>query len=141
MAGFEQTIIIGNVGRDPEIRTTNNSQVANFTVAVSRRWRDKATQEQREVTNWYRVNCWGPLAETATRIVRKGVQIMVVGAPTASAYVDKDGQARASLELRAENFQLLGSRADNAEGGSSGSDNYGEYNSGSTDRSIDDIPF
>ncbi len=141
MAGFEQTIIVGNVGRDPETRTTNNSQVTTFSVAVTRRWRDKATQEQREATNWYRVNCWGPLAETAARIVRKGAQIMVVGAPTASAYIDKDGQARASLEMRADNFQLLGSRADNADGGPSGSDNYGDYSGGGADRNIDDIPF
>ena len=116
MAGWQQTIIVGNVGRDPEVRYLQSGQaVASFSVAVSRKWKDKDTDEQREETTWFRVTCWRRLAETANQYVRKGTQIMVVGSIKASAYTDKEGQPASSLELTADNFQLLGSRGD-AEG-------------------------
>lgn len=116
MAGWQQTIIVGNVGRDPEVRYLQSGQaVASFSVAVSRKWKDKDTDEQREETTWFRVTCWRRLAETANQYVHKGTQIMVVGTIKASAYTDKEGQPASSLELTADNFQLLGSRGD-AEG-------------------------
>lgn len=137
MAGWQQTIIVGNVGRDPEVRYLPSGQaVASFSVAVTRRWNDRETSERREETTWFRVTCWRKLAETANQYVRKGTQIMVVGTVKASAYTDNSGQPASTLELTADNFQLLGSRQSEGEGGyPSGGDDY------SSPGTVGDIPF
>jgi len=110
---FQNTVIVGNVGRDPELRYTPGGQaVCDFSVAVSRRWADRDTGEQRERTTWYRVTCWGKLAETVNEHVRKGRQVLVTGEIEASAWVDKDGNARATLELTAREVRFLGRRED-----------------------------
>lgn len=113
MAGWAQTIIVGNVGRDPVARTTQaGKSVCDFSVAVTRKF---GTGDQRqERTVWYRVTCWEQLADIATQYVRKGGQVMIVGTVEASAYLDKQGQPAASLDLTASALQLLGSRADSA---------------------------
>ena len=111
MAGYQQTIIVGNVGRDPELRyTQSGTAVCDFSVAVSRKWTDRNSNEPREKTIWFRVTAWRSLAETCNQFVRKGMQIMVTGEVDASAYVGQDGEARASLDLTAQNVQYLGSR-------------------------------
>lgn len=111
MAGWQQVIIVGNVGRDPEVRYLQNGQaVTNFSVAVTRKWNDRESDEKREETTWFRVTCWRKLAEIAHQYVHKGTQIMVVGTIKASAYADKDGRPAVNLELTADNFQLLGGR-------------------------------
>ncbi len=113
MAGYQQTIIVGNVGRDPELRYTQSGvAVCDFSVAVSRKWTDRNSNEPREKTIWFRVTAWRSLAETCNQFVRKGMQIMVTGEVDASAYVGQDGEARASLDLTAQNVQFLGSRED-----------------------------
>jgi single-strand DNA-binding protein len=126
MAGWSQTIIVGNVGRDPQLRYTQSGiPVCDFTVAVTRRTGRRDDPERSEKTVWHRVTCWRQLAEIANQYVRKGTQIMVVGVVEASAYMDKSGQPAASLDLTADNFQLLGSRADaEARSGGSGYDDY-----------------
>jgi len=144
MAGFEQTIIIGNVGRDPEKRfTSGGAELCSFSVAVTTKWTDRQTQERREKVNWYRVTCWGRSAEIASQYVHKGTQIMVEGTATADAYMGQDGTPRASLNLKANTFQLLGGR-----GGSGGGSSSSSYNSGGgyddappPPSSVDDIPF
>jgi single-strand DNA-binding protein len=116
MAGYQYTIIIGNVGRDPEMRYTQSGvAVCDFTVAVSRRWTDRNTNEQREKTTWFRVSAWRNLAETVSQYVHKGMQIMVTGEVDASAYIAQDGSARASLEITARDVQFLGRRGEGAE--------------------------
>ncbi len=111
MAGYQYTIIIGNVGRDPELRYTPAGRaVCDFSVAVSRKWTDRTTGEAREETTWFHVSAWGTLAETCNEYVRKGMQIMVSGEIEASAFVGQDGAARASLDLTARDVQFLGSR-------------------------------
>jgi single-strand DNA-binding protein len=113
MAGYQYTIIIGNVGRDPELRyTPSGVAVCDFTVAVSRRWNDRTTNEQREKTTWFRVSAWRGLAETANQFVHKGMQIMVAGEIDASAFTGQDGQPRASLDLTARDIQFLGRRGE-----------------------------
>ncbi|MBD3284623.1 single-stranded DNA-binding protein [Candidatus Uhrbacteria bacterium] len=114
MAGYQQVIIIGNVGRDPEIRYTRDGvAVCNFSVAVSRRWTQNG--EQREETTWFRVSAWRSLAETCQQYVHKGMQIMVVGRIDVSAYSDQHAHPRASLELTALDVQFLGRKGDAAE--------------------------
>lgn len=113
MAGYQQTIIIGNVGRDPEMRYTQTGvAVCSFTVAVSRKWTDRNTNEQRESTVWFKVSAWRGLAETCNQYVKKGMQIMVAGDIDVSAYSAQDGTPRASLELTARDVQFLGARGE-----------------------------
>jgi single-strand DNA-binding protein len=143
MAGFAQTIIIGNVGRDPEMRyLQNGTAVCSFSVAVSRRWNDKNSNEQREKTVWYRVSCWRQLAETANNYVKKGMQIMVTGElEPARAYLDNAGQPAATLELTAQNMQFLGQRGEGQGSGGDYDDGGGNYGGGSGSSNVDDIPF
>ena len=143
MAGWAQTIIIGNVGRDPEMRyLQSGTPVCSFSVAVTRRWNDKNSNEQKEKTVWYRVSCWRQLAETANNYVHKGMQIMVVGElEPARAYLDNSGQPAASLELTAQNFQFLGQRGEGQGQGSSTSYAEDYSGGGANSGNVDDIPF
>lgn len=136
MAGYQYTVIIGNVGRDPELRYTQSGvAVCDFSVAVSRRWTDRNTNEQREKTTWFRVYAWRQLAETVNQYVRKGMQIMVAGEVDATAFIGQDGEARASLDLTAQNVRFLGQRGDRTE-------ESGEYYAGGyNNQSVDDLPF
>ena len=113
MAGYSYTIIIGHVGGDPVLRYTSTGiAVCSFSVAVSRKWTQDG--EAHEDTTWYKVSAWRGLAETCNQYVTKGMQIMVTGEVKASAYLGKDGQPQASLELTARDVKFLGSRGDNA---------------------------
>jgi single-strand DNA-binding protein len=120
MAGYQYTIIIGNVGRDPEMRYTQSGvAVADFSVAVSRRWTDRNSNEQREKTTWFRVSAWRGLAETVNQYVHKGMQVMVTGEVDASAYAGQDGTPRATLEITARDIQFLGRRGEGGDEGAS----------------------
>lgn len=131
MSGWHQTIIVGNVGRDPELRyLPSGVPVTNFSVAVSERWTDRESNEQREKTVWYKVACWRNLAETANQYVKKGMQIMVIGTVEARAYADNSGQPAASLDLTARDVRFLGSRTDRE----------GEMDFAAPDN-VNDIPF
>jgi len=111
MASFQQTIIIGNVGRDPEMRyLQSGAAVCSFSVAVTESWTDKQTNEKREKTNWYKVTAWRNLAEVCNQYVHKGMQVMVSGTVEASAYLNKAGEPTASLELTVRDIQFLGGR-------------------------------
>ena len=109
-------IIIGNVGKDPETRDLpGGDKVTNFSVAVSRKWTDKAGQKHEETT-WFRVACYRGLAEIAQQYVRKGGQVMVSGRISARAYVDNNNQPAVSLDLNADQLQLLGGKAESSNG-------------------------
>ncbi|MDQ7024957.1 MAG: single-stranded DNA-binding protein [Anaerolineae bacterium] len=145
MAGaFEQTLIIGNVGREPELRYTQSGvAVCDFSVAVSTRWKDSTTNEQREKTNWYRVTAWRGLGEVCSKYVKKGMSVMVSGTVAASAYMGQDGQPRASLDLTARDVQFL-TRADDdgSSSSSSSSSSGGSYDDHTpSPQEMDDIPF
>jgi single-strand DNA-binding protein len=141
MAGWQQTIIVGNVGKDPEMKFfQDGTGVCNFNVAVNRKSTNPNTNEVKDETTWFRVACWRRLAETANQYVRKGTQIMVVGRVSARAYIGGDGTPQVSLELTADNFQLLGSRGDNAGGGYQQAPAQGEPYGGAPQNDAD-IPF
>lgn len=134
MAGYQYTIIVGNVGRDPELRYTQSGvAVCDFSVAVTRRWGGRDGGEQREETTWFRVSAWRNLAETCNQYVHKGMQIMVTGRIDASAFIGQDGEARASLELTALDVQFLGRRGERAD------DGYSEPSGYANDP--EDLPF
>jgi single-strand DNA-binding protein len=124
MAGIAKITLVGNLGRDPETRYTPNGRMnVQFTMAVSRRFNDQSGQQQ-ERTNWYRVTAWGGLAESLDRLAQngylaKGKQVYVDGRLEPREYQDQQGQTRISLDVTANELQLLGSRAD-AEGGFGG---------------------
>jgi single-strand DNA-binding protein len=105
--------IIGHVGRVPELRQTpSGASVCDFSVATNVTWTDKQTGERRERTTWFRVTCWNRLAETISRYVYKGMLVRVEGEIDASAWLDQDGAARASLELTARDVKFLSRRDD-----------------------------
>lgn len=140
MAGWEQTIIIGNVGRDPELKyLPSGSAVCNFSVAVTTRWNDRQTNERREKTNWYNISAFNKSAEILNQYVTKGMPIMIEGTVSARAYMGQDNQPRASLDIRVNNFQFLGGRGD----GDSNYNDGGGYdgNQGGNPQDLDDIPF
>ena len=116
---WHQTIIVGNLGADPEGRQVgNDNQVCNFRVAVSNKWTDKSG-ERREETTWYTVESWGKLANTCQEYLNKGSQVMVIGQMrTPEGYMDREGNPAAQLRLRAREVRFMGSR--NSNGGGSG---------------------
>ncbi len=115
---WHQTIIVGNLGGDPELRYMQSGDaVCNFSVAVSERWRDRQTGEQREKTTWYRVAVWGGQAETCNTYLSRGRQVMVIGNVNARGYVNNNGEAAASLDLRAREVRFLGGRGDGDQSG------------------------
>ncbi len=137
MAGnFEQTIIVGNVGRDAELRyTQSGTAVSDFSVAVTSSWTDTGTGEKREKTSWYRVTAWRGLAEVVGKYVKKGMSVMVVGTVEANAYMGNDGEPKASLDITARDIQFL-NRADG--NGNSNQDSTQYEGAGSN---TVDIPF
>lgn len=110
MASLNKVMIIGNLGRDPEMRFTANGQaVTNFSVACNRRYTTREG-EQREETEWVRVVCWGRQAEVAGQYLQKGSQVYVEGRLQTRSWEDQQGQTRYMTEVVANNFQFLGSR-------------------------------
>jgi len=117
MASLSKIMIIGNVGRDPELKMTSNGRpVCEFSVAVNRVVGGSQGGERQEQTDWYRVSCWGKQAETAQQIIQKGRLVFVEGRFQPREWTGKDDQKRISLEISADNFQLLDSRRDRGEG-------------------------
>ena len=113
MASVNKVFLIGNLGRDPELRTfPSGGQVANVSIATTEKWRDKATNEQREHTEWHRLVFNGRLAEIAGQYLRKGSQIYVEGKIRTRKWQGQDGQDRYTTEVRVDQMQMLGGRGD-----------------------------
>ncbi len=154
MAGYQQTIIVGNVGRDPNFKYTQGGvAVCDFSVAVTRRPGGRGGdqnqgqgqgqgQQREEKTTWFRVTVWREQAEIMNQYVRKGMQVMVVGTVEVNAYLDKNNQPAATLDLTAQTVQFLGQRGENQGGGEyapQGSGNSGGYDTNNDN--LSDIPF
>ena len=119
MASVNKVIIVGNLGRDPEMRTfPSGDQVANVTIATTDKWKDKQTGEMKEATEWHRVVFNGRLAEVVGQYLRKGSQVYVEGSLRTRKWTDKQGIERYSTEVRADDVQPLGARPEGAGGGS-----------------------
>jgi single-strand DNA-binding protein len=109
MASFSKIIIVGNVGRDPELKMTPNGRpVCEFSVAVNRV--SGRGEERVEATDWYRVSCWSALAERAQQMITKGRLVLVDGRFTPRSYTDREGKERYSLDISANDFQMLDPR-------------------------------
>ncbi|MBQ0122385.1 MAG: single-stranded DNA-binding protein [Bacteroidales bacterium] len=108
-----KVILIGNVGKDPEIRhLESGTAVATITLATSERYKDK-NGEQKEVTEWHTVIAWRQLADLAQNYIRKGTQLYVEGRIRTRSWDDQNGQKRYATEIQADSIQLLGRRSDN----------------------------
>ena len=123
MAGLNKVMLIGNLGRDPEIRYTQQGlAVVNFSIATSESWTDKNTGDRQEKTEWHNIVVFGKQAETCEKYLSKGSKIYVEGRLQTSNY-EKEGQTHYMTKIVVSNFQFLGGKQDNQGGG-------GQYQSG-----------
>jgi len=114
MAGVNKIIILGNLGRDPEVTYTQaGTAVCKITVATSESWNDKQTGEKKEKTEWHRITLFGKQAETVGQYMKKGSQIFIEGKLQTSTY-EKNGETRYSTDIIASSFQFVGNKSDNA---------------------------
>lgn len=100
MASLNKVMLIGNLGRDPEIRTMQNgNKVANLNVATSESWRDKSSGERKEKTEWHRVVVFGPLADTCEKYLRKGSKVYLCGSLQTRKWTDQSGTEKYTTEV------------------------------------------
>ena len=110
---YQKIVIVGNLGKDPEMRfTPGGKAVTNFNVATNRTWNHDG--EQRKETTWFRVNVWGTQAEACNEYLKKGRPVLVEGRVSASAWVGDDKEPRATLEVNAQTVRFLGSKESDA---------------------------
>lgn len=120
MAGLNKVMLIGNLGRDPEIRySQQGTAVVNFSIATSETWNDKTSGERQERTEWHRIVVFGKQAEICGKYLSKGSSIYIEGRLQTRSW-EKDGQTHYTTEVVASNFQFLGGRGDNQGGGGGG---------------------
>jgi len=139
MASVNKVILLGNLGRDPEVRfTQGGTPVANFTMATTERWNDPSG-EKKEKTEWHRIVVWGKQAEIAGEYLKKGRPVFVEGSLQTREWTDRDGNKRYTTEVRAQRLQLLGRPDDRgASPAAAPAEDMGEPSGGYAD---DDIPF
>jgi single-strand DNA-binding protein len=115
-----KVILVGRLGRDPETRYTGGGQaVANFSVATDESYKDKNGERQKR-TEWHKIVVWGKQAEIAQQYLKKGSLIFIEGRIQSREWQDKEGQKRTSFEIVANNFRMLGGRAEGAAAASAG---------------------
>lgn len=120
MASVNKVILIGNLGRDPEVRyAASGAAIANINMATTRRWKDRDTNEWKDETEWHRVSLFGRLAEVAGEYLRKGSSVYIEGRLQTRKWQDKEGQDRYTTEIVGEIMQMLGGResSESYEGG------------------------
>ena len=124
MASVNKVILVGNCGRDPEVRyAPSGSAICNVTIATSRPWKDKTSGERQEETEWHRVVFYDRLAEIAGEVLKKGRPVYVEGRLKTRKWTDKDGVEKYTTEIVADQMQLLGGRE--GMGGGGGGDDMG----------------
>lgn len=112
MASFNKIVIVGYLGRDPEIRyTPQGTAVCNFSIATTEKRKGRDGEAQ-EITTWFRVQVWGASAEACNNYLTKGKQVYVEGRLRQEEYTDKEGNKRTTLEVNASEVQFLGSKGD-----------------------------
>lgn len=149
MASVNKVIIVGNLGRDPEVRyLPEGGAITNISIATTDTWKDKSGEKQ-ERTEWHRVAFFGKLAEIAGEYLKKGSQVYVEGALRTRKWQDKEGKERYTTEIVADRMQMLGSRGGGSEpmarepaaAASGGGKPQAKKGGGAFDEMDDDIPF
>lgn len=143
MSGVNKCILVGRIGKDPEVRNLDNgATVANFTLATSESYKDKTTGEKKEVTDWHNIVLWRGLAEIAQKYLHKGDMIYVEGKLRTRSW-EKDGVTRYTTEIIGDNMTMLSTKGGSNASASSGGNTNSEYapaSGGGTDSSSD-LPF
>lgn len=143
--GVNKVILIGNMGRDPEVRyTPNGLAVANITIATSEAWKDKQTGENQERTEWHRIVMYARLAEIAGEYLRKGSKVYIEGRLQTRKWQDKNGQDRYTTEIIADSLQMLDSKGGSGQQTAPGATNQEEITdkqAANVETLDDDIPF
>ena len=115
MAGINKVILVGNLGKDPEVRyLEGGTAVASFTLATSENYKDRSTGVRKTITEWHNVVLWRGLAEIAEKYLRKGSQVYIEGKLKTRQWQDKDGNNRYTTEIVGDNMQMLGRRDENS---------------------------
>ena len=110
MSGVNKVILIGRLGKDPEIRyTPSGVAVATFVIATSEEWKDKSTGEKKERTEWHRIEAWRRLGEICGEYLHKGKEVYVEGRLRTDSWEDRDGNKRYTTKVVAQTMQMLGS--------------------------------
>ncbi len=141
MAGINKVILIGNLGKDPELRyTPSGTAVASFSLATSEKWKDRDGNMQ-DKTEWHNIVVWGRQAEIAKEYLAKGRQVYIEGRIQTRSWDDKDGNKRYTTEIIAQRLNFLGSRGDQGGGGSSSDTPPEAPPPGDLGAEDDDLPF
>jgi single-strand DNA-binding protein len=118
MASVNKVIIVGNLGRDPEIRYMPSGEaVATLAVATTDTWKDKTTGEKKTQTEWHRINFFGRTAEVCGQYLKKGSAVYVEGSLRTRKYTDRDGVEKYATDIKGDSMQMLGGRQDSMGGG------------------------
>ncbi len=116
MSGVNKVLLIGRLGRDPEVRyTPDGTAIANFSIATSEEWKDKNTGEKQERTEWHRIVAFRRLGEICGEYLSKGRQIYIEGSLQTREWEDQEGNKRWTTEIKTRTMQMLGSRDDTAQ--------------------------
>ncbi|HSE34159.1 MAG TPA: single-stranded DNA-binding protein [Pyrinomonadaceae bacterium] len=138
---FNKIILVGNLGRDPELRyTTQGTPVCTFSMATNERRKDK-TGEMQDQTTWFRVTLFGRQAETASQYLQKGRSVYIEGRLRVDEWTDRDGKARYTLEVVASDMHFIGSRSDEPYTERAATANASSGPTEQPDLSDDDVPF
>ena len=143
MAGINKVILVGNLGRDPEVSyTPAGTAVAKFSIATSEKWTDKETGEKKDKTEWHRITAFGKLGEICGEYLSKGKQVYIEGRLQYGSY-EKDGITRYTTDIIASQMQMLGSRGDQNMASSSPGSSMPDMNGSPVSKGPDDedIPF
>ena len=146
MASVNRVTLIGNLGADPETRyMPNGDAVANIRLATTESWKDKASGEKKEITEWHRVVLYRKLGEIAGQYLKKGSAVYIEGRIRTRKWQDKEGQERYTTEIEANEMQMLGGKSDRSESAQSQQKqeqrNAQGAQGGAFDDMSDDIPF
>jgi single-strand DNA-binding protein len=115
MASVNKVILLGHLGQNPDLRYTSSGEpVVNLSLATSETWKDRATGEKREATEWHRIGVFGKPAEIAAQYLSKGSQLYVEGKIRSKKYTDKNGIERVAFEIISDSFTMIGKAPDQA---------------------------
>lgn len=141
MAGVNKVILVGNLGKDPEVRHLDNGRaVANFSLATSETYKNKQGERVTN-TEWHNVVLWSPLAEIAEKFLKKGGQVYIEGKLTTRSWDDQDGNKRYTTEVVGRDLTLLGGRPEGSSSGDGGSSMAESPVSNIPEDDTDDLPF
>lgn len=146
MAGINKVILVGNLGKDPEVRyLEGGTAVANFSLATSENYTDRSSGEKKTITEWHNVVFWRGLAEVAEKYLKKGNQVYIEGKLRTRKWQDKDGVDRYTTEIVGETMQMLGRKDENSSSDSSqqskSSDTSSSAQIDNEPSETDDLPF